>query len=170
MGTVGRCAANALESRERRDDMKYDESAHIKPSLISDVEITPAMIAAAKRAIAKKKERAGLFAEEIDDDPEALCRARKAGFTAEFRERAAACRDLQAKIWRQARKLLFSFPSGVRRALRSRWNGEERFRSCHNFSHYVDQYAIRIMKRAAGIPEDPKWAELVGPLEIEEKK
>src|SRR5690606_42040294 len=84
-----------------------------------DVRVTPQRLAAAKRALQRERERAGMFVEELGprETPEEHIARQDAAWVAHWQR----MRDRYARAWRDARRLLFSLPAEQQRQLRAEW-------------------------------------------------
>ncbi|MFB3816175.1 MAG: hypothetical protein ACE147_00810 [Candidatus Methylomirabilales bacterium] len=81
--------------------------------------ITARRLAAARKAIQRERDKAGLFAFELPKvTPEERCKAWDKGAD----EWWTHLRDFNAKQWREGRRILFAMPAERRRTIVERWN------------------------------------------------
>jgi len=102
--------------REVDGEMRFTPFPKVGPD---DVRVTPQRLAAAKRALQRERERAGMFVEELGprETPEERIARQDAAWVAHWQR----MRDRYARAWRDARRLLVSPPAEQRRQLRAEW-------------------------------------------------
>ncbi len=99
--------------------------------------VTPRRIAAAKRFLAKERERHALFADQVaEEQPTAA--ERLEGFDLGYVELWTNMRNLHACQWREARAILREWTEEHRNAFLARWNDEtRRFRAPMTSSYFL---------------------------------
>lgn len=113
--------------------------------------VTGRRIAAAKRFLQKERDKAPLFAAEIEAEqptPEERIQKHDAGFVAFWQE----FRNHDARVWRKARALLRTLPADAQAEIHARWQASS---IPGNAAYFSDFLRTRLVE----------WAKLIG-LEV----
>lgn len=84
-------------------------------------EITPRRLAAARRALARERANAGLFAEQVAAE-QPTPEERISDIDRNMLLSEQRMRDFEAHCWRKGRRMLRSLPRGTQRAILANWN------------------------------------------------